>query len=47
MSQEILTIGNIETEKNNFYGNKTPIFLENVDIKEVLVSNKISLVKKR
>ena len=46
MSQEILTIGNIKTEKNKFYRNKTPIFLENVDIKKVLVSNKISLVKK-
>ena len=40
--KEILTFGNIEIEKSKFYRNKTPIFLKDVDIGKVLVSNKIS-----
>ena len=28
MDKEILTFGNIETENNKFYRNKTPIFLK-------------------
>ena len=32
----------IEIEKNKFYFHKTPIFLKDVDIVKVLVSNKIS-----
>ena len=31
MGKEILTFGNIKTEKNKFYSNKTPIFLKVVD----------------
>ena len=46
MDKEILTFGNIEIEKNKFYHNKTPIFLKDVDIEKVLVSNKISFGKK-
>ena len=42
MSKEILTFGNIEIEKNRFCRPKTPIFLKDVDIEKVLVSNKIS-----
>ena len=42
MGKEILTFGDIEIEKNKFYSNKTPIFLKDVDIEKVLVSNKIS-----
>ena len=38
--------GDIETEKNFFYRNKTPIFLKDVDIEKVLVSNKISFSDK-
>ena len=38
--------GDIEIEKNNFYRNKTPIFLKDVDIEKVLVSNKISFGEK-
>ena len=42
MGKEILTFGNIEIEKSKFYRSKTPIFLKDVDIEKVLVSNKIS-----
>ena len=41
MGKEILTFGNNEIEKN-----KTPIFLGEVDIEKLLVSNKISFDKK-
>ena len=46
MGKEILTFGNIEIEKNKFYRHKTPIFLKDVDIDKVLVSNKISFSEK-
>ena len=39
-------MGDIEIEKNKFYHNKTTSFWKDVDIEKVLVSNKISLVKK-
>ena len=42
MGKEILTFGDIEIEKHKFYRNKTPIFLKDVGIEKVLVSNKIS-----
>ena len=42
MFEEILTFGNIKIEKNKFYHHKSPIFLEDVNIEKVLVSNKIS-----
>ena len=35
-----------EIEKNKFCCNKTPIFLEDVDMEKVLVSNKIFFGKK-
>ena len=38
--------GDIKIEKNEFYRHKSPIFLRDVDIEKVLVSNKIFLVKK-
>ena len=46
MGKEILTFGNIEIDKNNFYGHKTPIFGGDVDIEKVLVSKKISFGEK-
>ena len=46
MGKEILTFGYIETEKNKFYHHKSPIFLKDVDIEKVLVSNKISFGEK-
>ena len=42
MRREILTFGNVKTEKNKFYCYKSYIFLKDVDIEKVLVSNKIS-----
>ena len=33
--------GDSEIEKNNFYCNKTPIFLKDVDIEKVLACNQI------
>ena len=34
MGKEILTFGNIEIEKSQFFRHKTPIFLEDVDIEK-------------
>ena len=46
MGKEILTFGNIKIEKNKFYRHKTPIFVGDVDIEKVLVSNKLSFGEK-
>ena len=46
MVKEILTLGNIEIEKNKFYRQKTPIFLGDVGIEKVLVSKKSSFGEK-
>ena len=42
MGKEILTFVDIEIEKNKLYRYKSPIFLWNVDINNILVSSKIS-----
>ena len=43
VGKEILTFGEIKTEKNKFYRHKTPVFLKDVDTEKVLVlSKKIS-----
>ena len=47
MGTEILMFCNIEIEKNKFYHHKNPIFLGDVDIEKVLVSNKISFGEKK
>ena len=41
MGKEILMIGDIEIEINTFQRHKSPIFLKDVDIEKVLVSNNI------
>ena len=41
MGQEIFTFEDIEIENNKFYHHKTFMFGGDVDIKKVLVSNKI------
>ena len=46
LGEEFFTFWDIETEKNRFYRNKTPIFFKDVDIDIVLVSNKISFGEK-
>ena len=42
----MLTFGDIEIEQDKFYSHKKPIRLEDVDINNVLVSNKISSSEK-
>ena len=46
MGKEILTFGDTEIKKIKFYRHKSPIFLKDVDIEKVLVSNKISFGEK-
>ena len=49
MGKEILTLGDIEIEKNKFYRHKNPASLRDVDIEKDFVTrflNKIFLVKK-
>ena len=46
MGKEILTFGNIEIMKNKLYSNMIPVLLRDVDMEKILVSNKVSLVKK-
>ena len=47
MGQVILTFGGIEIEKHKFQRYKNPVFLEDVDIDNVLASNKISFGEKK
>ena len=42
MGKEILTLGNIEIEKNKLYPYKSPVALSDIDIEKVLVSKKNS-----
>ena len=46
MGKEVFTFDSIEIEKNKFCRDKTAIFLKDVDIEKVLVSNKISFDEK-
>ena len=46
MGKEILTLGDIEIEKKNFYGNKIPILFKYVDTEKVSASDKISFGEK-
>ena len=46
IDKEILTFDDIKIIKNIFYHHKTPIFLKDVDITKVLVSNNISFGEK-
>ena len=46
MGKEILTFSNIEIKKNKFDRRKSPVPLNNADVENVLVSNKIFWVKK-
>ena len=47
MGKEILMFGDIEIKKHKLYRYKSPIFSEDVDIDNVLVSNKSSPGKKK
>ena len=44
--EEIITFGDIEIKKKKFHQHKEPISIENIDINEIAVSNRVSLVKK-
>ena len=46
MDKELLTFGDTEIEKNKFYRHNILIFLRDVDIEKMLVSNKISFGEK-
>ena len=46
MGKEILTFSNTGIENNQLQHHKAPIFLVDVNIEKVLVSNKISFAKK-
>ena len=46
MGKEILTFGDVDIEKNQFYHYNSPIFLKNVDIEKVLDLKRFLLVKK-
>ena len=46
MGKEVLTFGDTDIEKDKFYCHRSPTFLKNIDIDEVLVSEKISSVEK-
>ena len=46
MDKEILTFGDIQVEKHKFHQYKSPISINGVDISKIIVSNRVSLVKK-
>ena len=42
----ITTFGDIEIKKQKFYQHNRPISIKNIDINKLVVSNKVSLIKK-
>ena len=46
MEKTITKFGDIEIKKQKFHQNKRPISIQNTDINKIVVSNKISFVKK-
>ena len=46
MEKSIIKFGDIEIEKEKFHQNKRPISIKNIDINEIVVSNKVSFGKK-
>ena len=46
MGKEIVTFGNTEIEKYIFHHYKNPIFLEDMDINNILISNKTPVSKR-
>ena len=45
MEKIIITFGDIDVKKQRFHQHKRPILLKYMDINEIVVSNKIFLVK--
>ena len=46
MEKTIMKFGDIEIEKQNFHQPKRPISIKNIDINEIVVSNKVSFGKR-
>ena len=46
MGNKVISFGDIEIAKSKFYRYKNPTFLNNVDINNMLISNKISSSEK-
>ena len=44
--EEIITFGDIEIKKQKFHEHEESTSIENIDVNEIAVSNKVSLVKK-
>ena len=45
--ENILKFGDIETQKQKLHQHKEPISIRNVDINEIVVSNKVCFSKKK
>ena len=46
MVEKIIKFGETEIEKHKFHQNKNPFLIYDLDINEILVSNKVSVGKK-
>ena len=46
MGKIIIKFGNIEIQKQKFYHHKGPISIKNINLNKIVVSNKVSFVKK-
>ena len=46
MEKTTIKFGDIEIEKQKFHQHKIPISIKNIDINEIVVSNKVSFGKK-
>ena len=44
--EKVIKFGDIETQKRKFHQHKEPISIKNIDINEIVVSNKTSFGKK-
>ena len=43
--EKIVKFGDIESGKQNFHQHKEPISIKNIDINEIIISNKVSFGK--
>ena len=46
IDKAVIKFGDIEIEKHKFHEHKSPISIENVDINEIVVPNKVTFGKK-
>ena len=47
MDKNVIKFGDTEIEKHKFHQRKSPISINNIDINKIVVSDKVSLEKKR